>query len=180
MCFFDKISQYIIKNCIVRSVGLLLPVAKWNCSWGMGTGLWKREWGKAPSFVLYGCHLWTLPHWGKKKKLFNLKRKKKGGDYHSTIQEQFWHKLKLFFIFSEFLKFYFVTFIPKKIIIIIELRVCKFSTVGFESNLVLDTLNCPINLTIVCSLFYFILNYYLLKISELKTQLPKLSFNFFN
>ncbi len=125
--------------------------------------------------VIFGlCHIG-----GKKKQLFNLKRKKKK-DYHSTIQEQFWHKLKLFFIFFEFLKFYFVTFIQKKIIIIIELRVCKFSTVGFESNLVLDTLNCPINLTIVCSLFYSILNYYLLKISELKTQLPKLRFNFFN
>jgi len=36
--------------------------------------------------------------------IFNFKRKKKG-DYHSTIHEQFWHKLKLFSIFSNFWNF---------------------------------------------------------------------------
>jgi hypothetical protein len=56
----------------------MLPVAKWNCSWGMGSGLWKREVRQRQQVFCIGCHLWTLPQWEKiklNKLIFFLKRK---------------------------------------------------------------------------------------------------------
>ncbi len=99
-----------------------------------------------------------------------------------VVHEWFWHKSNEFLICPNFWNFIIIICV-EIFIIIMKLKICKFSRVGFELQVLKFKIlkrrqfrHTRLSHKHNKNVFIIFYNYYLTKVSKLKNQLSKLSF----